>query len=1198
MTVASACPNAATYERLRLGQLASPEVERLAQHLEQCPTCATRVQGWKVEEVLMESLRIQTTPADRPEKEVVSGLIARLKRLPATPGCIQETTVSSATAAPVPLGPVTEDLCNFLAPPQGPGEIGRLGGYRVRKLLGAGGMGMVYHAEDVQLQRPVALKVMKPEVAKNPTARERFLREARAAAGLRSDHVVTIHQVGEAGAVAFLAMEYLEGLSLDDWLRKGHRPTTAQAARIGRQIALGLAAAHERGLIHRDVKPANVWLDSAHQGRVKLLDFGLARPAADDAHLTQSGTIVGTPAYMAPEQARGEKVDHRADLYSLGVVLYRLTTGRLPFQGDNAIAVLTALMLEEPKPPREVNPALSPRLAALIERLMAKKREQRPATARAVADELAAIEREPAPTAMLVASPPKTSERAIPMAAVAVPAAAGTQARSASDGIQHLPSGTQARSASGGIRRRTPLVAAGLLVVLAGVAAAIVVIIRDRQGKEVARVPVPEGGSAVIQDEGKERPAPKKGVRIEPEPLPPLAPGEPLGRLALVARPTPLPGVRSWSIATRHMVNPYSVAYRPDGKRLAVGSWDFSIRVWEPQSGRLVQVLFEEHPPFAMGWSPDGRVLAVGIGVAKRCLHLWDAETGRLLRSLEIPANDIALALAWSPDGGRALGWGPGGWGATETCYTWDVVTGKLLHAAPMKCAGATFSPDGKRLAGIVDGKRLVVWDTQTGKEAQRRTAPAPVWSLAWSPDGKRLAWTGEGGLRVWDLEADKESFHHPAVLRGFTPAWSPDGRTLAYSLDGHQGVALLEAAPSAEARLLEDGGGGLVAWSPDGKELVRTGGDSSVRLYDSATGKRLRSLTTEGYKVIEGFAWSPDGKAFAVTGHDDTYLVAADTGRLLAEMKGIAGPVAWSPDGKHLATTGPNNTVLLRGPDGKVMQTLDGHSTEVTSLAWSPDGKRLASTAAGEKRVALWDVEKAERAGELGPFAGAASKVKWSADGRLIAFDVADVGWHVWDREQNKVVNDPKQWKAVSFDLAPDGRSALVAPAEREAYRLRDLATGKEGARLPHVHASYLAPPAWSPDGRLLAAIHHEGTELWRPDLRKRLRSLQGKWPVGQIAFSRDGKLVAGLTGERLYLWETDTGRLRGVLLLGPWNHGLTLTPDGHYTGNARVDRGIVVVVQKTDGTQELLEPADFEKKYGFKNDPDQVHLLRPLPP
>ena len=232
-------------------------------------------------------------------------------------------------------------------------------------------MGMVFQAEDVHLQRPVALKVMKPDVAKNPAAGERFLREARG--HRRHQERSRRHHLsgrrGQAGA-SFLAMEFLEGMSLDDWLKKGRKPTLTQAARIGRQIALGLADAHACGLIHRDIKPGNIWLDSRHQGRVKLLDFGLARGNADEIHLTQIGRHRRHAGVHGAEQARGEHVDHRVDLFSLGVVLYRLTTGQLPFRGDNTMSVLTSLALDTPTPPREVNPDISPRMAALIERLL------------------------------------------------------------------------------------------------------------------------------------------------------------------------------------------------------------------------------------------------------------------------------------------------------------------------------------------------------------------------------------------------------------------------------------------------------------------------------------------------------------------------------------------------------------------------------------------------------------------------------------------------------------------------------------------------------------------------------------------------------------------------------------------------------------------------------------------------------------
>src|SRR5438132_1318450 len=208
-------------------------------------------------------------------------------------------------------------------------------------------MGIVYRAEDMHLHRPVALKIMRPGPDFDAVGKERFLREARAAAAVKHDHIVTIYQVGEERGVPFIALEYLQGLSLDKWLDKTPRPSVAQVLRVGREVAAGLAAAHARGLVHRDVKPANIWLE-APTGRVKLLDFGLAHSRTDDVRLTHTGAVLGTPSYMAPEQARGEAVDERADLFSLGCVLYRLCTGRLPFRGRSATAVATSLAVDTP----------------------------------------------------------------------------------------------------------------------------------------------------------------------------------------------------------------------------------------------------------------------------------------------------------------------------------------------------------------------------------------------------------------------------------------------------------------------------------------------------------------------------------------------------------------------------------------------------------------------------------------------------------------------------------------------------------------------------------------------------------------------------------------------------------------------------------------------------------------------------------
>ena len=259
---------------------------------------------------------------------------------------------------------------------------------------------MVLLAEDPLLKRSVALKVMRPELAARPDAGRRFLREAQATAAIEHPNIVHVYQVGEDRGVPFLAMPFLKGEALDARLKREKRLPVAEAVYLGRQIAEGLAAAHRNGLIHRDIKPANIWLErqegeAAPRAWVKILDFGLARAVADDdGHLTKTGAILGTPAFMAPEQARGGKVDHRCDLFSLGAVLYRMLTGEAPFKGSDPISLIAALALDTPRPVRELNPETPAPLADLVMRLLAKDPDGRPPTARAVADALAAMEQD------------------------------------------------------------------------------------------------------------------------------------------------------------------------------------------------------------------------------------------------------------------------------------------------------------------------------------------------------------------------------------------------------------------------------------------------------------------------------------------------------------------------------------------------------------------------------------------------------------------------------------------------------------------------------------------------------------------------------------------------------------------------------------------------------------------------------------
>jgi serine/threonine protein kinase/uncharacterized membrane protein len=277
--------------------------------------------------------------------------------------------------------------------PAAVGEVGTLGPYRIVKELGQGGMGAVYAALDTRLERRLALKVMLPALAAGAGARERFLREARTAARIKHDNVVTVYEADERNGVTYIAMEFLEGYPLDAYLAQKGLLTIPQVIRIAAETAAGLAAAHKIGLVHRDIKPANLWLE-APNGRVKVLDFGLAKPVSAEVELTRIGAVVGTPAYMSPEQARGQKVDHRSDLFSLGAVLYRLCTGNLPFNGPNTMAVLMALGTEEPAPVRELNPDVPEALGALVHQLLAKRADDRPQSTAEVLNRLRALAEE------------------------------------------------------------------------------------------------------------------------------------------------------------------------------------------------------------------------------------------------------------------------------------------------------------------------------------------------------------------------------------------------------------------------------------------------------------------------------------------------------------------------------------------------------------------------------------------------------------------------------------------------------------------------------------------------------------------------------------------------------------------------------------------------------------------------------------
>lgn len=392
MSKASECPGSTQLRELLRHDLPSPHQTALCHHLETCVDCVHALEGLAAESHYWRDTARHLAEAEEQTEPALRAAMARLKGAEETP-----TTVAGGMA-------VGNTDLSFLTPVDHPELLGLLGRYDVYEVLGRGGMGVVLKARDPSLQRFVALKVLGPHLAANEPNRQRFLREARVAAAIRHENVIAVHAIEEAGTLPYIVMEYVEGPSLQQRLNDAGRLEIPEVVRIARQMAAGLAAAHALGVIHRDIKPANILIE-ARSDIVKITDFGLAR-AVDDATLTQKGMVAGTPQFMAPEQARGQKLDARADLFSFGSVLYTLCTGELPFSGDDSMSVLYNVCHATPRPILDLNPDVPIWLVRLIARLQAKKPEDRCATAAEVFDllmrerapaELTTVQLEPVP---------------------------------------------------------------------------------------------------------------------------------------------------------------------------------------------------------------------------------------------------------------------------------------------------------------------------------------------------------------------------------------------------------------------------------------------------------------------------------------------------------------------------------------------------------------------------------------------------------------------------------------------------------------------------------------------------------------------------------------------------------------------------------------------------------------------------------
>ncbi|TMR39895.1 protein kinase domain-containing protein [Nonomuraea zeae] len=654
------------------------------------------------------------------------------------------------------------------------------GRYELLELLGRGGMGVVYRARDRELERIVAIKVLPAQMLRDEDFRARFRREARAAAGLSHPDIAVVYDLGEdpgeGEPVPYLVMELVEGGTLADLLRQAP-PTPDEAGRIVAAVLEALEHSHGREVVHRDIKPANIMVHRVGgRVRVKVMDFGIAKLMSETAtRLTATGTRIGTPSYMSPEQADGKPADARSDLYSTGCVLYEMLTGRPPFTGDSPAVVLFGHLRKTPRPPSQLIPALAPFWDQVLATALAKDPQQRYRDAAAMRQ---AIETGlSAPTERAPTGPAPT-ELAPSVSALHAPGSPGLGDRpAAASATRDHVAGAPYRVLS----RRRLLTGLGI----AGLAAAL---------------------PAAYYTFTREDPATLLGRRL-----------------------------------TGHEGIAHAVAFSPDGKLLAIGSGDKTVRLWDVATRALLGPPLTGHTDgvHAVAFSPDGKTLATGS--YDDTVRLWDVATntsiGRPLIVLADDRDSVASVsvVAFSPDGKLLAA------DDDDAVRLWDVAT-RTPHGRPLagrnnltgSVSAVAFSPDGKLLAAD-DDDAVRLWDVVTRAPVGRPLAGHNSWiaAVAFSPNGKILA-TGSSDhtVRLWDVATR-----------------TPIGRPLTGHTEGVDSVV----------------------FSPDGKLLATGSSDETVRLWDVVTRTPVGPPLTGHTDWVLSVAFSPDGKLLATGGRDDT---------------------------------------------------------------------------------------------------------------------------------------------------------------------------------------------------------------------------------------------------------------------------------------------------------------------------------------
>jgi WD40 repeat protein/tRNA A-37 threonylcarbamoyl transferase component Bud32 len=1009
--------------------------------------------------------------------------------------------------------------------------------YRPLRRLGSGGMGAVWLAEHRIMGRQVAVKVIRPEFVAKAGAAERFHRETQAAARLHHPNIVTAFDAEQAGDTPILAMEYIDGACLADELRQNGPLPIVEACAAVRQAALGLQHAHERGLVHRDVKPQNLMRTT--DGVVKVLDFGLVvlSDTSPEEGLTDGTVIMGTPDYIAPEQAEDARdADARSDIYSLGCTLYHLLTGRVPFVDDSALRKLDSHRKTLAEPVSKLRPEVSAELSAVVAKMMAKKAADRYQTAAEVDEALKPfVENPPQGTQTSQRKPPRRWAIAASLFFVGLIATAGVVFFIKTD--------------NGTIEIQTD--------------DENVKVIAEHNGKQVT-VLDPKSKQTWVMDTGEwtiRLDGNPEGLKLDMPSKFTLRRGEKrvvtIRRVMdrLVVNPTTdvkVGEVRRFAWGGGQVM---SVAFSPDGRWAVSGDEKGTVRFWDLRTGEQVRRLTDHRRQVqALAFSPDGtKVLSGGLDTV---LRLSDAATGQEIRCFA--GHKVGVLRAhFSPDGQHILS---GDW--EGGLRLWDVESGidlLKLQGHTKAITGVAFSRDGKTAAsGSSDDNTIRLWDLKTGKEVRRIDNATGVNEMAFSPDGRRLLSSHmDGTLRWWDTDTGKELRRFAvrtntlqAVALSADGRWAITGGGFDATGGGWKNgtdfaLRLWDVVDGKELYCFKGHENPIIvlALSRDGRYALTGSVDGTMRqwrLPDPPPPERVgevRELTWPGGKQSVFYtAFSPDGR-YLLAGGDHfsstTAVWETATGKLVTTIPTSAGAV-FLPDNRHILGSGQDGQLVLWDPvaDKEVRRFNPHRSSKWPSV--SADGTRAVSygPADGDPMV-LWDVTTGKPISELQAGHKGVFFARISPDGKRIATVGVDHRTvRLWDVPEKKAI---KTWTSKDraviglIHFRSDSRSFVIATEPDQGIVEFDEKTDAPNW-LQHVPRSSAAASGISGDGRF-ALLSDGATTVTGYDIITRRQLGQVVLPTdvhGYIAVSADGRSGAAIgprTGEikgapRIYLF------------------------------------------------------------------------------